>query len=662
MNNKRIGVLFCLLFLFSFLIPLIGLNPSEIQYININPKTSANYLYNNKSYDFFLNDFYDSDDLTKTYTGAEFQTEDFDGNDWSGTIDKDTIPNVDNTKTQYGDPSNINMLKGTTDSVDNMKVNDLAYTTFTSAFYSGGGGGGTTFYESPQQWADFDFTGESGGVIGELETNDGDYARINPKANPYSESYLGYIVPENDILTNWNEGDAAPHWSKLDEAKGDMDGDLGNIRETNSNVDDKWGFTSLIIPAGRVVSKLVICVYIKKQSATQNTYLLMNIIYIGYENVVPTINYTWISCSYSGLSLSQANLDGIWMNVEPRWTGGEQGWIDIETIYIDVYTSKFYYNFDYIIIWDVTDPDLVSIDTFYYDYRITAIPNCKLYIYNWDTTNWLMLESNSVNTYITGSYDLTDPYISGTDQVRIRFVAANSISYYDMELDQIVLEYSGVDVGVDTREIEMTIRFPSIRYDDILAMTIQSWQRTNISQIIDFSICNHDTGVYVQISSSSDNNTFTEKEYITSSPEKFISSNEVVILHWVGINTTSGFELHIDYLFIRIYYKLNLVHTKTFDTDGIYRYRWLVLSSDDYTQWVEFEVIPKPSPPSTEIWQQLVILLCILFIISIIIFIYLLRRKTKKRKVKNRRKSANKNRKSSTMDRFKKKLMRNFWD
>ena len=127
---------------------------------------------------------------------------------------------------------------------------------------------------------------------------------------------------------------------------------------------------------------------------------------------------------------------------ETYWVSGTRGWVDIETVYVDIYTtSPTTYSCDYEITWDVTDPDLGYIDTFYYDYRTNESIDCDLDIYNWDTTNWLELQSNTETSYITDSYSLTDPYINGSNYVKIRFQTAGLGSDFNMELDQIVLGY-----------------------------------------------------------------------------------------------------------------------------------------------------------------------------------------------------------------------------
>jgi len=224
-TNKK--VIFTLIFIFIFITMGVGsFWGAPHSGFESNPTLSTNYLFNGKSYTFNLDDFYDDTDLTKIYTGANFSTEAFNETslEWSGTVNNDTVSPVNNTETQYGDPSNINMLNGTTDSADNMKTLDASYTTFTSTSLGG------LSYESPDQWDDFTFTKGSGNSVGELETNNGNYGIIDAEFTAGGEVLLGYIVPaDSDISSQWNEGSGSPHWSAIDEAKGDMDGDGGSV-------------------------------------------------------------------------------------------------------------------------------------------------------------------------------------------------------------------------------------------------------------------------------------------------------------------------------------------------------------------------------------------------------------------------------------------------
>ncbi|MHA1502432.1 MAG: hypothetical protein ACTSSB_11330 [Candidatus Heimdallarchaeota archaeon] len=303
-----------------------------------------------------------------------------------------------------------------------------------------------SLYMSPTQFTDFSYTKGDDNSAGELETNNNvNYAIIDAGYTLSGESLLGTMLPDGDIITNWADADAPAHWSKLNEGLG-SEPDGGNIREASHGVDDRWNFDdTLTISANHVVTRVIVYVYIKHgltDDPRTGMYMSSNVGVNGYfaggNNV-----YCWESDSTSGLELSQTQLNGLYINVEPCLLGFGQDltWIDIEAVYVNVYESLKQYSFDYTITWDVASPE--SIDEFHYDYRTTASVDCDLDIYDWDDDDWdEELQSNTGTGFITDSYVLTDPYISGSDQIRIRFQSASSNSDFDMELDQIAFEYN----------------------------------------------------------------------------------------------------------------------------------------------------------------------------------------------------------------------------
>ncbi|KKK82661.1 hypothetical protein LCGC14_2801160, partial [marine sediment metagenome] len=313
--------------------------------------------------------------------------------------------------------------------------------------------------ESPDQWGDFVFTEGAGNTVGELETNDADEAIIDSGFGPIAGEVLeGLIYPaDSDILTNWDEGDAPPHWSKLDEGvAGAPDG--GFIKERYMDIHDRWNFGTLALAADEYVTKMIFYGYIKKDGALPNTEIILTAsVAIGTcEWVAPVGDYAWISSTSSVLFMNQAELGDFWLDVyfgisfPPGWGNY------IEAVYIGVYTTLYGYQADYTMTWDVLDPNLFSIDTLYYDYRTTVAVDCDLDIYNWDTTGWLELESNTGVGWYTGSYTLTDPYIDdGTNDVKIRFQTATTATNFDMELDQIALSYTNSTISFDMRSLSI---------------------------------------------------------------------------------------------------------------------------------------------------------------------------------------------------------------
>ncbi|MHA2252282.1 MAG: LamG domain-containing protein [Candidatus Kariarchaeaceae archaeon] len=315
--------------------------------------------------------------------------------------------------------------------------------------------------QDPSRWSAFTLSPYgSENTVGELLIDGGTNCIVD--AGSYqswgSESYLGYIKPdqeEDDIYSNWNEGDAAQHAPKLDEAKGDMNGDGGNIRETSVGVDDRWHFTSLTLPTNHRVTKMVFYALIKKEEVDTSTIVDIDTSIStssGYwwATAYGAQAHTWRSYTKTGLNMDQTALNGFWLNVQPSDDPVPQnlGGNDIAAVYVEVYTTPLntYYKHDWYMTWNVPDPDLYSIDTLVYDYRTTSASHTDFVIYNWDTPGWetsTPINDATSTSWQTGSYTLTDPYISSSDQVRVRFISANSYSTnFDIEMDKMYLNYT----------------------------------------------------------------------------------------------------------------------------------------------------------------------------------------------------------------------------
>lgn len=474
----------------------------------------------------------------------------------------------DNLNVSMGNiyPDNIIMDKGSYDYTNNMKSNDASYTTFTSTHTDG------YIYETPSQWDNFTFTEGIGDTIGELETIDADWSVIN--------STKGVFVPNEYI-------------SSITYTKGSDGG--GNLENTQTD-DENY---QRINPKSTYYGNPIF----DTKYETEITFII-DPAYGGrdfyFSCDIWTSGSMSLTLSYNGGTIGTGeliDLDDEFLTAVTyiklmgnRWTTNYYTLVKYFKLVEDATGTPA--ELDVQVDVQVNDPDLNSIEFFKYSHKTNVSIDIDLDIWNWVTTTWYEIESvdNSASfdddSFALGSDSV---YVSGTNQVRMRFQASSSINDFELLIDRFRLDYFN-----DPAELEMAITFPFARYnEDLLAMNVQSWQKTNISQTITFKIWNYDTESYVQISSSSDTS-FTKKEYNTESPGNFISSSGIVKLYWNGSDLTDDFELHVDYLLVQIYYKLNLVHTKSFDTNGIYRYRWVVLGSIHYTQWVNFEVIDPP--------------------------------------------------------------------
>lgn len=315
--------------------------------------------------------------------------------------------------------------------------------------------GTETAKEAPAQWGDFIFSPYGNGdTTGDLLSDDGNFSVVN--SGYYyswgSESYKDYLVPNADIQTYWNEADSAPHYSKLDEATGDLNGDGGNIREHTIGVDDEWHFTTLNLSANEYVTQMQVYMYVKGHYSDQTTYFDVDTNAAGVSGYIEPLStsYVWKSFTDSGLQLDQDDLDGFTINIQPadiphQIPDYKPGWLDIETVYVKIYTKIRYTNnlHDWTVTWDVPDVNLTSIDSVLWEYCTTINVSSYVKAWNYTSTSWLTIESGSGTSWINGSYDLTNDLINESDQVKLRFqTTSTTSSAFDIQLDQLYLNYT----------------------------------------------------------------------------------------------------------------------------------------------------------------------------------------------------------------------------
>ncbi len=490
-------------------------------------------------------------------------------------------------------PDNIVMINGWYDQTDNMKVNDDVYSNFTSTHTDG------YLHEMPSQWDDFTFTNGSGYYVGELETIDANYSII--RADYDEQEYSEKIFPDSDASpNNWIEGSAAPHWNDVDEDESTLDVNDYIFESLNPDDLETFGLENPSI-GSYYIYKIDVRSYGMWACEEEGDWNPELRIYDGTDwsswqkTTWAEYSQSWETTTWTGLNIGQTDANNLKLQYKAKIGAGMYiHFNQIYACYLRVYWEVIDVDLDVQVDIQVDDEDCRTVEYLKFSHKTNVSATIDLDIWNWDTTTWVEIESvDNSATFADDSFTLgsTSVYVNETFGVRIRFQNFIGTVDFELQLDRLRLDYLTTPA-----ELEFTVTFSFTNYDeDLLAMNVQSWQMTNKSQTIVFSIWNYNTEAYVQISSSSDT-TETLKEYNTTSPSNFLSSTGTAKLHWNGTDTLNDFKLQIDYLFIQIFYKLDLVHSKSFDTNGIYRYRWAVIGSIHYTSWVVFEVIdPVPN-------------------------------------------------------------------
>lgn len=152
--------------------------------------------------------------------------------------------------------------------------------------------------------------------------------------------------------------------------------------------------------------------------------------------------------------------------------------------------------------------------------------------------------------------------------------------------------YVVVHYGFSNSELNFTIDmdFNNIQNKNLLALDISSFHYTNISQTIIGEIYNYDSSSYVEMFSSS-NTVETENYFMDdTSITDYLSESQNLRLQFRG-HGSSDFKLFIDYITVRFFYKMNLWHEISFNMTGLWRYRWEIHGSLQYTDWTCFEIV-----------------------------------------------------------------------
>lgn len=565
-KKKRIISLFILIFLMGVVVnPILfsSFGQASVQEEGLTIEWGDN-IYQNIPY-WFSGTFYETTDYTFAYSNAKLELEYIPDNSiyYNETITED----FSNMETQYGDPSNINMINGTTDSADNMDSDDSSYTTFTSTHTDG------YIYETPSQWDNFTFGKGTGDTIGEIETIDANYSVIDS-----SEA----VIVEDEFLDSISL----------------IIGSEGGGSIANTMTDDSNYYQIDSVYHGFPFNNQVITALFNFDPTYggRDFYLSLDMAIIGTSSIDFRVN--GIS-EESGSSLDFDDYlyeDVISMSVIcfPQVAS-----FSLRIYYFKIIedASPTPAEVDVQVDMQITDPDISSIEFLKYSHKTDISVDIDLDIWNWDTTTWYEIESvDNSATFDDDSFTLgsASDYVNSSNGVRIRFQGSES-SNFDLQIDRLRLDY----LALPEAELDMEILFQFSSFtntsQDILQINVLSEQKTNISQNIVFQIWNFNTSSYEVISNTTETTSSTNRQWFNSTNlREFINSSGIVKLYWNATNPVNDFDLYIDYLYVSIYNKTQLSYSKTLLLLGTWKYRFHLdvgLGSYYSTDWIYFNVI-----------------------------------------------------------------------
>ena len=353
--------------------------------------------------------------------------------------------------------------------------------------------------EVPDQWGDFDFNpygiGES---AGDLDDDDGDYATIGSSSFQGSESSV-YSDPSNDVVNNgWITSPLEP---KID----DGERRPGTTFSGGTIFGEAFDYcyfdmTDVVIPANNYITKVVVWAYRTTTDAEFWEFLEASYQFEGYTGWSSQIDisgygWAWDSATWSGLfgsSYGDTEADALQVRLDTeRFSSDTTVW-EVEALYAQIYYAPVVYDIDYTIEWDVTDPDMTSMDILYYEYKTTVAIQFQLQIWNYDTTSWTTLETQTTTNWIAGSYSLTDPYIDGMNNVKVHFHKTGGAGSTDMGqyIDYLYIDYTNSTLDFRMRSLSIYDTFSQG------SGTIEFWAYFMDSPYVNQILFNNNTQIF----------------------------------------------------------------------------------------------------------------------------------------------------------------------
>ena len=452
--------------------------------------STSNYLFNGKEYDITLDDIYDDEDLSKVYTGANFQTV-FLENDT--TILSEAVSNVNNSEHTHPSNTDVSMTKGTFDNADNMKVDDDSNSVFTSPI----GGKYPSIYFSYNSFEE------------EVGITDTDLVMCDAMSAGTSLSIIdsldGHSTVQRFLRT-------ASGWNNFHDV---MAGQASGTIEFWTRV-EVLGYVGFALLMGG-------------DGGWQMNFYFHN------------DGQMWYSDGGTNRIL-QAYVINTWYHVRIDFEFGSGG-------YLGLGADK----------WQVT-------------------------INDGDST--------------TGERTMLNP---GTELHTMYFRSGHS-AIYSFYLDAVGYTWDGYTPGdnlvSNAVEIDAGISSPDIseyENDGLLSLNVITSHYTNISTAVSMNLWNYDTTSWTNLGSSTKTSEFRNEYAITVNINDYFSPSGSVLFSY-NTSYAGSHAIITDYIEFLLVYKMDLTHSITFETNGLWKYRWELIGSLQYTDWTFFEVVdPEPN-------------------------------------------------------------------
>ena len=295
--------------------------------------------------------------------------------------------------------------------------------------------------QTPSQPDCFTFT--NGTLLepyGDLKYIDGNYSILTANEIPTgSGSWSATFIPNGDVETQWNDGGGTPHYLHVDDDPDNPDGNWVSESAT-SGLYERYDFEDHAIGTGIITKVKVRVDMVIGSTGTPQINLYFDGEYQGWINLLSGVHdYTWDS----GILSDQTDVN----NLQVRFKSDCIGFLKfnvINAIEVSVYEEDTAYELDVQVDLQIDDEYCYFPNSISYSFKTNVSQTIDFDIWNWDTESWIEIES--VNNFATFDYDLFildlgSDYVNSTNGVRLRFQSLATPTSFQLEIDQLRLDY-----------------------------------------------------------------------------------------------------------------------------------------------------------------------------------------------------------------------------
>ena len=622
MNNKKSKIA-CLLIIFVLLLSsssfinnsnsFTNTNLSTIQEEDISVEWGDN-VYQNLPY-WYSGTFYDDADFDFAWTTAKIDFEYIPDNSITYSH---LITDLDNSETQYPTNSSFTMVNGTHVQNGTLDVVDGDYHAFDSTYNK-------TIAEQP-----FTIINGSSTYDGDLEIIDGNYTTF---VSGMEKHYLGtYSFTNNTngmVPDGWDDVSGAGCSATVNQGifghekvleLNDTSSNvvmIGNTftEQTSGTIEWWWLDTSSSYAFMYIIGDGDVVIYLSTISnsyhydlggwqnvrgRSQNVWYRHRIDFEcgagGYMGL-PADTYDWyiddvleannipfrasfhpddidvFRTTSSGASLNyKYYLDAVGYSWDPDYNIGDNQ--DIEPLDLDIEVNINLDSFS-----NLNELYLV------YAYLTNISLTCNYSIYNFDDSVYDVIENDINLAFVNSYFELNSSYYNNTNDLILSFQMSINAEF-EMRLDRLLI-----------RKPSYLNFSTSVNFDiltDLLQMDINSYQRSNITQLINMSIWSYNTSSWVYLDGASYITTFQLLEWISTDFSNYINTNGDVLLSYYGVNIMDAFRFELDALSFKIWRKTIVQFEKTLRLLGTWKYQFTLdagLGTEHVQDWIYFNVI-----------------------------------------------------------------------